>query len=147
MSQTDLINARRVLEEDLERDPEFRQFWERTAPARAVANSLVAYRIAHSLTQADLAARLGVKQPRIARLETGEHNPTWPTLWLLANRLGLSFYFGIAPLGAEHQGGFPFWILQNPSTFGDDVSIEEVTSPVTGTRAVVAAKVVDGGAE
>ncbi len=85
---TELVDAQTVLDEGLRESPSFREFWERTALARAVANGLISYRVAHDLTQTQLAARLGVKQPRVARLETGEHNPTWDTLMLIASRLG-----------------------------------------------------------
>jgi hypothetical protein len=41
-------------------DPDFRDYWERTALARAVANQVIKYRIEHDLSQSALARRLGV---------------------------------------------------------------------------------------
>lgn len=48
--------------------------WERTALARAVAARVIAYRAEHGLSQTALAGRLGMTQPALARLESGEHN-------------------------------------------------------------------------
>ncbi|MGH2460247.1 MAG: helix-turn-helix transcriptional regulator [Chloroflexota bacterium] len=47
------------------------------ALARAVAIRLIGYRADRGLIQAQLAKVLGVKQPQVARLELGVHNPTW----------------------------------------------------------------------
>ncbi len=49
MNLDELISFEQLLERQL-RDPEFRVEWERLAPARAVANSLIGYRLDHGLT-------------------------------------------------------------------------------------------------
>jgi hypothetical protein len=54
-----------ILAEELE-DPEFREQWEHTALARAVALALVQYRVEHHVSQTALAKLLGVKQPTVA---------------------------------------------------------------------------------
>ncbi len=81
------------------KDPEFRAEWERTALARAVATRLVKYRADHQLTQTALADQLGMKQPAVARLESGEHNPSLDTLARLANALGFEFRIAVTPQG------------------------------------------------
>ena len=81
------------------RDPAFRAEWERTTLARAVATRLVEYRDGHNLTQTALAEQLEMKQPAIARLESGEHNPSLHTLLRIANTLGLEFRIAITPHG------------------------------------------------
>jgi len=81
------------------KDPEFRAQWERTALARAVATRLVAYRAKHHLTQTALAERLEMKQPAVARLESGEHNPSLETLARLAHALGFEFRIAVTPQG------------------------------------------------
>lgn len=141
MNRSGLVDARDVIETSLREDPVLRDYWERTAPARAVANGLIAYRIAHDLTQTQLALRLGVKQPRIARLETGEHNPTWDTLWLLSNRLGLSFLLSITPLDENKEGRRPIWRSPEIAEFARDAAVEEVSSLQNGTQTYVVAKV------
>ena len=78
-------------------DPAFREEWERLALARTVATRIAAYRTVHDLTQAQLAALLGMHQSAIARLEAGEHNPTVDMLYRLSGRLGIEFVIDIAP--------------------------------------------------
>ena len=70
-----LIGADEVLPEHLQ-DPAFRAEWERTALARAVALAVVGYPVKHNLTQTQLAKMLGMRQPHIARVESGEPNPS-----------------------------------------------------------------------
>jgi transcriptional regulator with XRE-family HTH domain len=82
-------------------DPEFRAEWERTAPARAVANRLVAYRAEHSLSQSALARKLGISQPAVARLELGEHLPTLTTLARIARALEIEIAVDFLPPDQE----------------------------------------------
>jgi len=89
-----------VLSEQLQ-DPIFREEWERTAVARAVALRVITYRVEHGLSQAGLARELGVSQPLVARLEAGEHEPTFATLSRLSRRLGLEFHIDITPTALE----------------------------------------------
>lgn len=87
-----------VLEGQLQ-DPAFRAEWERTALARAVANAVVRYRAERGFSQRALARLMDWKQPQVARLELGEHNPTIDTLLALSRKLGLRFAFAIGPAG------------------------------------------------
>ena len=81
------------------KDPHFRAEWERTAVARAVALRLVEYRVEHALSQTALARQLGMKQPAVARLEAGEHNPSFDTLARLSSTLGIEFHIAVTPEG------------------------------------------------
>lgn len=85
-----------VLEAQLQ-DPEFRAEWERTALARAVAIAIVRYRTERKLSQRALAHALSWKQPQVARLELGEHNPSIDTLVVLSRKLGMRFSFAVGP--------------------------------------------------
>lgn len=96
LSLSDLKTVDEVLAEHLE-DPEFRREWNRTALARAVGIRLLRYRAKFDLSQNELAKKVGVKQPAIARLEAGEKNPTWETLARLSETLGIEFLVDIAP--------------------------------------------------
>jgi ribosome-binding protein aMBF1 (putative translation factor) len=83
--------------EELERDPEFRREWERTALAREVARAIVAYRATHHLSQRALADRLGWRPSVVSRLEAAEHNPSIDTLLDLSHKLGLTMRITVAP--------------------------------------------------
>ncbi len=48
--------------------------------AEKVARLLIGYRQRHGLTQAQLAAALGMKESALSRLESGEHVPNFETL-------------------------------------------------------------------
>ena len=100
MKLSDMKSAEEILVDQL-KDPAFREEWERTALARAVATRIVAYRVHHELSQSGLARKLGVSQPLVARLEAGEHEPTLATLRRLSRRLGLEFHIDITPTALE----------------------------------------------
>jgi ribosome-binding protein aMBF1 (putative translation factor) len=96
MKLSDLTSADEVKAEAL-KDPAVRAEWDRTAVAREVASRVVRYRVEHGLSQAQLGAKLGVSQPYIARLESGDQSPTLATLARLAQRLGLEFHIDVTP--------------------------------------------------
>lgn len=98
MRLSDLPSAQAVLAKNL-KDPAFRAEWERTAVARAVALRVVEYRAEHGISQTELARRLGMKQPAVARLEAGEHNPSFETLARLSSSLGIEFHIAVTPDG------------------------------------------------
>ncbi|HEX3616697.1 MAG TPA: helix-turn-helix domain-containing protein [Solirubrobacteraceae bacterium] len=64
---------------------------ERHALAREVEMALSNYRWAYSLSQQDLAERLGISQPQVARLESGVVSPTLDTLMRISGRLDIDF--------------------------------------------------------
>lgn len=90
MTSRRALGADEVLERALRDDPEFRAEWERLAPARAIANLVVAYRAERGLSQTAFARLIGLTQPAVARLEAAEHNPRLETLQRLAARLAIS---------------------------------------------------------
>jgi ribosome-binding protein aMBF1 (putative translation factor) len=98
MRLNDLPSGESVIQEKL-KDPAFRAEWERTAVARAVAIRVVEYRTQHAMSQTELARRLGMKQPAIARLEAADHNPTFETLARLSSTLGIEFHIAVRPEG------------------------------------------------
>jgi transcriptional regulator with XRE-family HTH domain len=54
---------------------------------RAVGRDVKRLRIAAGLSQAELAARMGVDRAYISGLELGQRNPTVVTLWHIAKAL------------------------------------------------------------
>ena len=49
------------------------------------------------MSQRALAKRLGVSQPRIVKLESGEHNPEVDTIINAVRRLGIEFVLDVSP--------------------------------------------------
>jgi DNA-binding XRE family transcriptional regulator len=93
--------AEEVLAAALEADPELAAEWERLALARMVATRLIAYRSDNGLSQRGLAKCLGVSQPRVVELESGEKNPQIETLVKIAATTGIEFAFDVGPVGQE----------------------------------------------
>ncbi len=82
-------------------DPSFRAEWQRLAPAREFATTLLRYRAEHKLNQRELAKQLGVSQPRIVTLESGEHNPEIDTIIKAVKRLDIEFVLDVAPVSRK----------------------------------------------
>ena len=95
MKLSDLKTATDVERADLENNPEYRNEWERTKIAHEVAMRVLDYRVEHKLTQTALAELLGMRQPHIARLEAGDHEPSLATLARIARVLGIEFHIDI----------------------------------------------------
>jgi transcriptional regulator with XRE-family HTH domain len=53
--------------------------------------------VEHDLSQAQLATKLGVSQPYVAKIESGDQSPTLATLARLAQRLDLEFHIDVTP--------------------------------------------------
>jgi transcriptional regulator with XRE-family HTH domain len=69
------------------------------ALAGGVITWLLRYRRDHELSQRELADVLGWKQPAVARLESGEHEPSLSTLRHLVERFGIRVRIDIEPDG------------------------------------------------
>ncbi len=95
MDLNELSTFRDVLARERE-DPEFRAEWDRTAFAREIAVRVVRYRTEQRLTQAQLAAAVGMKQPVIARLESGEQAPSLATLAKITAGTGIEFHLDVS---------------------------------------------------
>lgn len=87
-----------VAEEQLA-DPSFKAEWQRLALAREFAATLLRYRAEHKLSQRALAKKLGISQPRVVKLESGEHNPEIDTIINAVRSLGVEFALDVAPTG------------------------------------------------
>jgi transcriptional regulator with XRE-family HTH domain len=93
-------SADEVLAEALQ-DAAVRVKWDETRLARDVALWLVRHRGEHGLTQSALAEQLGWKQPVVARLERGDHEPSMATLQHLVHTLGGRARISIGPDGVR----------------------------------------------
>ena len=97
---SDLRTADEIHEQDM-RDLDYRREYERTRLANDVAIKVIQYRTTHNLSQAALAKMVGMRQPNIARLESGDHEPSVATLARLADALGLDFSVDIKRGGVK----------------------------------------------
>jgi transcriptional regulator with XRE-family HTH domain len=93
---SELRTADEIHEQDM-RDLDYRREIERTRLANDVAIKVIQYRVTHNLSQAALAKMVGMRQPNIARLEAGDHEPSLSTLARLSSALGLDFSVDVKP--------------------------------------------------
>ncbi len=56
-----------------------------------ISTALFDYRLKYELSQKKLAEKLGVTQPMVAKLESGDYNYTIEQLWKIATKLGFKF--------------------------------------------------------
>ncbi len=110
--------------------PSFKAEWQRLAPAREFAATLLRFRAEHELSQRALAQRLGVSQPRIVKLESGEHNPEVDTIINAVRRLGIEFVLDVSPADRK-----PLLVTARAQKQGaiahDDVSVVAASSLAT----------------
>lgn len=76
------------LEKKLLSDPKVKKEFDRLAPRYAVISKLIAIRLKKGLTQKDIAEKMGTKQSAIARLESGNVNPSLDFIYKLAEIMG-----------------------------------------------------------
>lgn len=93
---SELRTAGEVHAQDM-RDLDYRREYERTRLANDVAVKVIRYRVDHGLSQAELGKMVGMRQPHVARLESGDHEPSLSTLSRLASALGLDFSVTVKP--------------------------------------------------
>lgn len=85
---------RRYVDEQIKKNPEFAQELEKADADVRLAIELARVREQRGLTQRQLAARAGMKQPQIARLEQGGCLPNMNTLLRLLEVLGARLEIG-----------------------------------------------------
>lgn len=76
------------LEKELLADPKTRKEYDKLAPRYAIISALISARTEKGLTQKELAQKIGTKQSAIARLESGNVNPSLEFLQKIAQVMG-----------------------------------------------------------
>lgn len=84
------------LDEQLE-NPDFKKEWEDIQPEMDVVRAIVDARISQNLTQKELAARTGINQADISKLENGTRNPSLKLLKRLADGMGMVLKLEFVP--------------------------------------------------
>ena len=85
------------LQEQL-KDPEFKKEWDDIQPEMDVIRAMIDARIEQNLTQKELAARTGIDQADISKLENGTRNPSLKLLKKLASGLGMQIKIEFVPM-------------------------------------------------
>lgn len=85
------------LQEQL-KDPEFKKEWDDIQPEMDVIRAMIDARIEQNLTQKELAARTGIDQADISKLENGTRNPSLKLLKKLAFGLGMQLKIEFVPM-------------------------------------------------
>ena len=84
-----------VFEKELLSNPEVKKEYDRLGPEYEIIYKLIEARIKTGITQKQIAERMGTKQSGIARLESGNANPSIKFLQRLAEALNTKFTFQI----------------------------------------------------
>ena len=79
------------------KNPEFREEYDKIQPELDVIRALVEARISQNLTQKELAARTGIDQADISKLENGTRNPSLNLLKRLADGMGMVLRIEFVP--------------------------------------------------
>lgn len=98
VKSSELSTAQEIHERDMT-DPAYQVDHERTRFANDVAIRVLRYRTERGLTQTAFGKLAGLRQPHVARLEAGEHEPSLSTLVRLSAALGSDFVIDINPGG------------------------------------------------
>ena len=85
------------LQEQL-KDPDFKKEWDDIQPEMDVIRAMIDARIEQNLTQKELAARTGIDQADISKLENGTRNPSLKLLKKLASGLGIQLKIEFVPM-------------------------------------------------
>lgn len=85
---------RQYVKEQVKRDPLFAKDLEEARVQVRLAVMITRLREDKGLSQRDLAKITGLKQPQIARIESGDYLPTLETLWKLADALRAKVIIG-----------------------------------------------------
>lgn len=83
----ELIDFGAIIEEEM-KDPEFKKMFEIETKKLDTAIAINELRRKKKISQAQLAAKVGMKQSAIGRIESGEQNLTMETLFKIADALG-----------------------------------------------------------
>ena len=69
-----------LIVDELLKDPQTREAYERRKPAYDLASQVIALRVALDLSQRQLAKLAGMTQSEISRIESAQVQPTWDTV-------------------------------------------------------------------
>ena len=89
--------------QDQLKDPDFKKEWDDIQPEMDVIRAMIDARIEQNLTQKELAARTGIDQADISKLENGTRNPSLKLLKKLASGLGMQLKIEFVPMQVSRK--------------------------------------------
>ena len=92
-----MSDFRKYLNKQLD-NKEFKKEWDDIQPEMDVIRAMIDARIEQNLTQKELAARTGIDQADISKLENGTRNPSLKLLKKLASGLGMQLKIEFVPM-------------------------------------------------
>lgn len=92
-----MSSFRDYLDQQLQ-DPEFRAEYEALTPEFSIIRAMIEARKSAGLTQKELAARTGIAQSDISKLENGNANPSLHTLERLAAGMNMRVVIEFRPI-------------------------------------------------
>ncbi|MBI4317511.1 MAG: helix-turn-helix domain-containing protein [Chloroflexi bacterium] len=104
-------------------DSEFAGHWHEVQPSFAAGDVLLKMRMDYGLTQQQLADKVGVKRAYIARVESGDANPTVRTLGRILAPFGLSLSLSAKPIAMHEVASSNIFYLETVST-GTPIAFE-----------------------
>ena len=78
-------------------DPEVKRHYEEMKMEFNIAKEIIKLRTKFGLTQRQLAEKVGIKQPQLARIETGKQLPRLDTLKVIAESCGYEVVIKLVP--------------------------------------------------
>lgn len=85
------------------KNPELKKEWDDLQPEMAVIRAMLDARIAHNLTQKELAERTGISLADIRKLENGTRNPSLNMLKRLATGMGMQLKIEFIPMKVQQK--------------------------------------------
>ena len=85
-------------------DPEVKTEYDALSTEFELARTVITLREGISLTQREFAAKVGMKQSQLARIESGKQTPKLKTLAKLAAAAGYEVEINLVPVERKHQG-------------------------------------------
>ena len=94
MSKEEIVKELGIISHDefkkhLRKNPEYRKYLREHAVEIKIYDALIRARVEGHLTQRQLAKKIGIAQPSLARFEAGRTNPTLSFLKKITSALGL----------------------------------------------------------
>ena len=118
------------LHDEMMKNPEYREEYERTQPAFDLMLALIGARVHSGLTQEQIAERMGTTQSAVARLEGWSANPSVKTLRRYAEATGTRLVVMFEPVNVDHSSADEEAASKNGAAVAE-IADPKVSEPVS----------------